>query len=225
MKKYLAEMVGTFVLTLLGCGTAVSLGCGADTAAIVGTAIAFGLSVIAMAYTIGGISGCHINPAITLGVYLNGGISGKDACGYVCGQVIGAIIAAAVLYGIVSMDPAIVITTATGANACSYGVCNGLIVEIVLTFIFVLVVLGTTSKTNGATNNFAGLAIGLSLILIHLVGIHYTGTSVNPARSIGPALFAGGQALSELWVFIVGPLVGAAIAAGCWKIIDCNCEK
>ena len=225
MKKYLAEMVGTFVLTLLGCGTAVSLGCGADTAAIVGTAIAFGLSVIAMAYTIGGISGCHINPAITLGVYLNGGISGKDACGYVCGQVIGAIIAAAVLYGIVSMDPAIVITTATGANACSYGVCNGLIVEIVLTFIFVLVVLGATSKTNGATNNFAGLAIGLSLILIHLVGIHYTGTSVNPARSIGPALFAGGQALTELWVFIVGPLVGAALAAGCWKMINCNCEK
>ena len=141
MKKYLAEMVGTFVLTLLGCGTAVSLGCGADTSAIVGTAIAFGLSVIAMAYTIGGISGCHINPAITLGVLLNGGISAKDACGYICGQVIGAIIAAAVLYGIVSMDPAIVITTATGANACTYGVVNGLIVEIVLTCIFVLVVL------------------------------------------------------------------------------------
>ncbi|MBR0273921.1 MAG: MIP family channel protein [Bacteroidaceae bacterium] len=224
MKKYLAEMVGTFVLTLLGCGTAVSLGCGADTAAIVGTAIAFGLSVIAMAYTIGGISGCHINPAITLGVLLNGGISVKDACGYICGQVIGAIIAAAVLYGIVSIDPAIVITTATGANACTYGVANGLIVEIVLTFIFVLVVLGATSKTNGATNNFAGLAIGLSLILIHLVGIHYTGTSVNPARSIGPALFEGGQALAELWVFIVGPFVGAALAACCWKLIA-PCEK
>ena len=227
MKKYLAEMVGTMVLVLMGCGVAVSLGCDPvnNIPAVVGTAFAFGLAVVAMAYTIGGISGCHINPAITLGVYLNGGISGKDACGYVCGQVIGAIIAAAVLYGIVSMDPSIVITTATGANACSYGVCNGLIVEIVLTFIFVLVVLGATSKTNGATNNFAGLAIGLSLILIHLVGIHYTGTSVNPARSIGPALFAGGQALSELWVFIVGPLVGAALAAGCWKIIDCNCEK
>ena len=224
MKKYIAECLGTFVLTFLGCGTAMFLGC-TTPAGVVGTAIAFGLAVVAMAYTIGGISGCHINPAITLGVYLNGGISGKDACGYVCGQVIGAIIAAAVLYGIVSMDPSIVITTATGANACSYGVCNGLIVEIVLTFIFVLVVLGATSKTNGATNNFAGLAIGLSLILIHLVGIHYTGTSVNPARSIGPALFAGGQALSELWVFIVGPLVGAALAAGCWKIIDCNCEK
>ena len=224
MKKYLAEMVGTFVLTLLGCGTAVSLGCGADTSAIVGTAVAFGLSVIAMAYTIGGISGCHINPAITLGVLLNGGISAKDACGYIIFQVIGAIIAAAVLFGIVSMDPAIVITTASGANACAYGTCNGLIVEIVLTFIFVLVVLGATSKTNGATNNFAGLAIGLSLILIHLVGIHYTGTSVNPARSIGPALFEGGQALAELWVFIVGPFVGAAIAALCWKVIS-PCEK
>ena len=224
MKKYLAELVGTFTLTFLGCGAAVALGCGSDTASIVGTAIAFGLSVIAMAYTIGGISGCHINPAITLGVLLNGGISAKDACGYICGQVIGAIIAAAVLYGIVSMDPAIVITTATGANACAYGVANGLIVEIVLTFIFVLVVLGATSKTNGATNNFAGLAIGLSLILIHLVGIHYTGTSVNPARSIGPALFAGGQALAELWVFIVGPFVGAVFAACCWKLIA-PCEK
>ena len=133
-------------------------------------------------------------------------------------------LAAAVLFGIVSMDPAIVITTASGANACAYGTCNGLIVEIVLTFIFVLVVLGATSKTNGATNNFAGLAIGLSLILIHLVGIHYTGTSVNPARSIGPALFEGGQALAELWVFIVGPFVGAAIAALCWKVIA-PCEK
>ena len=222
MKKYLAEMVGTFVLTLLGCGTAVSLGCGIDTASVVGTAIAFGLCVIAMAYTIGGISGCHINPAITLGVLLNGGISAKDACGYICGQVIGAILAAAVLYGIVSMDPAIVITTATGANACTYGAVNGLIVEIVLTYIFVLVVLGATAKTNGATNNFAGLAIGLSLILIHLVGIHYTGTSVNPARSIGPALFEGGQALADLWVFIVGPFVGAALAAGCWKMISCD---
>ena len=118
-----------------------------------------------------------------------------------------------------------IITTKTGANACAFGVTNGLIVEIVLTMIFVLVVLGATAKTNGATNNFAGLAIGLSLILIHLVGIHFTGTSVNPARSIGPALFEGGQALSDLWVFIVGPLVGGALAACIWKIIDCDCDK
>ncbi len=226
MKKYLAELVGTFVLTFLGCGAAVALGCGTDTASVVGTAIAFGLAVVAMAYTIGGISGCHINPAITLGCFLSGRMNAKDCGMYMVFQVIGAILAAAVLAGIIgtaAVDP--IITTKTGANACAFGVTNGLIVEIVLTMIFVLVVLGATAKTNGATNNFAGLAIGLSLILIHLVGIHFTGTSVNPARSIGPALFEGGQALSELWVFIVGPLVGGALAACIWKIIDCNCDK
>ena len=226
MKKYLAELVGTFVLTFLGCGAAVALGCGADTASVVGTAIAFGLAVVAMAYTIGGISGCHINPAITLGCFLSGRMTAKDCGMYMVFQVIGAILAAAVLAGIVGTVGADgIITTKTGANACAFGVTNGLIVEIVLTMIFVLVVLGATAKTNGATNNFAGLAIGLSLILIHLVGIHFTGTSVNPARSIGPALFEGGQALSEIWVFIIGPLVGGALAALIWKIIDCNCDK
>jgi aquaporin Z len=219
MKKYLAELVGTFTLTFLGCGAAVALGCGSDTASIVGTAIAFGLSVIAMAYTIGGISGCHINPAITLGVFINGGISAKDCAMYMLFQVIGAIIAAAALAGIIATNPDAIITTSTGANACSFGTTNGLIVEIILTMLFVLVVLGATSKTNGATNNFAGLAIGLSLILIHLVGIHFTGTSVNPARSIGPALFEGGEALNQLWVFIVGPFIGGALAACIWKII------
>jgi len=220
MKKYLAELVGTFVLTFLGCGTAVALGCGSDTASIVGTAMAFGLAVVAMAYTIGGISGCHINPAITLGQFLTGRMNAKDCGMYMVFQVIGAIIAAAVLKLIVdTAEPTAVITTATGANACSFGVTNGLIVEVVLTCLFVLVVLGSTSKTNGATNNFAGLAIGLSLILIHLVGIHFTGTSVNPARSIGPALFQGGEALSQLWVFIVGPFAGGALAAGIWKAI------
>lgn len=218
MKKYLAELVGTFVLTFLGCGTAVALGCGSDTASIVGTAMAFGLAVVAMAYTIGGISGCHINPAITLGCFLTGRMSGKDCGMYMVFQTIGAILAAAVLSLVVSTAGAeAVITTSTGANSCAYGVTNGLIVEIVLTALFVLVVLGSTSKTNGATNNFAGLAIGLSLILIHLVGIHFTGTSVNPARSIGPALFEQGDALSQLWVFIVGPLAGGALAAGIWK--------
>ena len=226
MKKYLAELVGTFVLTFLGCGAAVALGCGADTASVVGTAIAFGLAVVAMAYTIGGISGCHINPAITLGCFLSGRMNAKDCGMYMVFQVIGAILAAALLAGIVgTMGADGIITTKTGANACAFGVTNGLIVEIVLTMIFVLVVLGATAKTNGATNNFAGLAIGLSLILIHLVGIHFTGTSVNPARSIGPALFEGGQALSDLWVFIVGPLVGGALAACIWKIIDCDCDK
>ncbi len=224
MKKYFAELVGTFVLTLLGCGTAVSLNCGSDTASVVGTAIAFGLAVVAMAYTIGGISGCHINPAITLGVFLNGGISGKDCGMYMLFQTIGAILASCVLWVLVSTSPELAQGTTTGANACSGTVVNGLIAEIVLTCLFVLVVLGATSKTNGATNNFAGLAIGLSLILIHLVGIHYTGTSVNPARSIGPALFEGGKAIEQLWVFIVGPFIGAACAAGIWKGINLDKE-
>lgn len=219
MKKYFAELVGTFVLTLLGCGTAVSLNCGVDTASVVGTALAFGLAVVAMAYAIGGISGCHINPAITLGCLISGRISGKDAGMYMVFQVIGAILASCVLYVMVTTSPELAQGTTTGANACSGTVTNGLIAEIVLTCIFVLVVLGATDAKKGA-GNFAGLAIGLSLVLIHLVGIHYTGTSVNPARSIGPALFEGGKALSQLWVFIVGPFVGGALAAFCWKFIS-----
>lgn len=220
MKKYLAEAVGTFVLTLLGCGTAVSLNCGVDAASVVGTAIAFGLAVIAMAYTIGGISGCHINPAITLGCWVTKRIETKDAVMYMVFQTLGAIVAAAVLYVLTSMDQQLAGGTLTGANSCGdHGVVTGLVVEIVLTAIFVLVVLGTTHEKLGA-GKFAGLAIGLSLILIHLVGIHYTGTSVNPARSIGPALFEGGQALTDLWVFIVGPFVGALVAACLWKCIE-----
>ena len=172
-----------------------------------------------MAYTIGGVSGCHINPAITLGCLISKRISGKDAGMYMVFQVIGAIIGAAILFALTYNDMEQAGGTLTGANSCgNHGVVVGLIAEIVLTCIFVLVVLGTTDAKKGA-GNFAGLAIGLSLILIHLVGIHYTGTSVNPARSIGPALFEGGQALSDLWVFIVGPFVGAALAAGIWKII------
>ena len=221
MKKYYAELIGTFVLTFLGCGAAVSLNCGADTASIVGTAIAFGLAVVAMAYTIGGISGCHINPAITLGVYLTGRMNAKDCGMYMLFQVIGAILAAALLYVIVQTDPGLARGTTTGANACASGnIWNGVVVEFALTFIFVLVVLGATAKTNGATNNFAGLAIGLALILIHLVGINYTGTSVNPARSIGPALFEGGDALAQLPVFIFAPLAGGALAAGIWKLLE-----
>ena len=217
MKKYIAECIGTFVLTFLGCGAAVSLSCGTDTASVVGTAIAFGLSVVAMAYTIGGISGCHINPAITLGCLVTGRISCKDSIGYIVGQVVGGIIAGAVLY---ALYPG----SGLGANGIGAG-CNGcwciaLTAEIILTALFVLVVLGATHKTNGATGNFAGLAIGLSLILIHLVGIYFTGTSVNPARSIGPAIFACGEALTNLWIFIVGPFVGALIAAVLWKVVE-----
>jgi len=223
MKKYLAEMVGTMVLVLMGCGTAVSLNCGVDPASVIGTAIAFGLAVVAMAYTIGGISGCHINPAITLGCFLTKRIDAKDCAMYMLFQVIGAFIGSALLYALVTTAPGLAGGTTTGANACAAGQTNGLIAEIILTCVFVLVVLGTTDAKKGA-GNFAGLAIGLSLILIHLVGIHYTGTSVNPARSIAPAVFQGGQALSDLWVFIVGPFVGAICAAGIWSCIG-GCDK
>ncbi len=223
MKKYLAELVGTMVLVLMGCGAAVSLGCdNGNAASVVGTAMAFGLAVVAMAYTIGGISGCHINPAITLGVFLSGRMSAKDAANYIVFQCIGGVLGAAVLFLLTSTAG----LQGTGANdlqACgttTIAPLGGLLAEVFFTFVFVLVVLGATAKTNGATNNFAGLAIGLSLVLVHLACIRYTGTSVNPARSIGPALFQGGSALSNLWIFIVGPLVGAALAAGVWKVIE-----
>lgn len=222
MKKYLAEMVGTAVLVLMGCGTAVSLNCGVDTASVVGTAIAFGLAVVAMAYTIGGVSGCHINPAITLGCMISKRISPKDGVMYMIFQCIGAFIGSALLYALVSTSPELAQGTTTGANACSGTVVNGLIAEIVLTMVFVLVVLGTTDSEKGA-GNLAGLAIGLSLILVHLVGIHYTGTSVNPARSLAPAIFEGGKALEQLWVFIVGPFVGAILAACVWCMCGCSC--
>ena len=220
MKKYFAEAVGTMVLVLMGCGVAVSLNCTSDcstvanAASVIGTAFAFGLAVVAMAYTIGGISGCHINPAITVGCLLSGRISGKDAVGYICGQIVGAFIGSAILFALTSNVAGL---DGTGANDLQNGVT-----EIVFTCVFVLVVLGATSKTNGATNNFAGLAIGLSLVLVHLVCIRYTGTSVNPARSLAPAIFQGGTALSNLWIFIVGPFVGAALAAGIWKAIEPN---
>lgn len=224
MKKYLAEMFGTMVLVLMGCGVAVSLPCSLDNpAAVVGTAFAFGLAVVAMAYTIGGISGCHINPAITLGVFLSGRMNAKDAVLYIVFQCIGAFIGSALLYLLTTNSG----LTGTGANDLQPGVemLGGLLAEIIFTCVFVLVVLGATSKTNGATNNFAGLAIGLSLVLVHLVCIRYTGTSVNPARSLAPAVFQGGTALSNLWIFIVGPFVGAILAAGIWGILGCNCCK
>ncbi|MBO4984839.1 MAG: MIP family channel protein [Bacteroides sp.] len=223
MKKYLAEMIGTMVLVLMGCGVAVSLSCTsasgdlAFAGTVVGTALAFGLAVVAMAYTIGGVSGCHINPAITLGCLLTGRIGGKDAAMYMLFQVIGAFIGSALLALLVNGVEGL---NGTGANACQVGVSTmgALLAEIIFTCIFVLVVLGTTDAKKGA-GNFAGLAIGLSLVLVHLVCIRYTGTSVNPARSIAPAVFQGGEALAQLWIFIVGPFIGAIIAAGIWKVI------
>ena len=228
MKKYFAEFIGTAVLTLLGCGTAVFVGCG-EPAGVAATALAFGLSVIAMAYTIGGISGCHINPAIPPGVVLSKRMTWKDACGYWCGQILGGIAGAAILFGIIALtgapgamgDPA-----GLGANgvANAGGPWGALVVECIATFLFVLVVLGATDAKKGA-GNFAGLAIGLALVLIHLVCINLTGTSVNPARSFGPALFVGGEALANVWVFFAGPLVGGALAACIWGCFSCDkCE-
>lgn len=222
MKKYVAECLGTFVLTFLGCAAAMFLGCGTP-AGVVGVAIAFGLTVVAMAYTIGGVSGCHINPAITLAVALSGRMSWKDACGYWVGQLIGGILAGACLMLVAGVVAAPDLTGALGSNgvANAGGVGGAFLVEVIATFIFVLVVLGTTDSKIGA-GNFAGLAIGLTLILVHLVCINLTGTSVNPARSIGPALFAGGQALKDVWVFICAPLVGGALSALAWKGISCE---
>lgn len=222
MKKYLAEMVGTMVLVLMGCGSAVFAGdiaaaCGTGVGTL-GVALAFGLSVVAMAYTIGGISGCHINPAITLGVYLSKRISGKDAAFYMLFQVIGAFIGSAIIYALVSTG-AHAGGTATGANSFGEGeMLQAFIAELVFTFIFVLVVLGATDSKKGA-GNFAGLAIGLTLVLVHIVCIPITGTSVNPARSIAPAVFEGGVALSQLWLFIVAPFCGAALSALAWNVL------
>lgn len=222
MKKYLAEMIGTMVLVLMGCGSAVFAG---DVAATVGAgvgtlgvALAFGLSVVAMAYAIGGISGCHVNPVVTLGVWLSGRMGGKDAAMYMVAQVAGAIVGSAILCLLVSTGSHAGLT-ATGSNSFADGMMGqAFVAELVFTFIFVLVVLGATDSERGA-GNLAGLAIGLTLALIHIVCIPITGTSVNPARSIGPALFEGGAALSQLWLFIVAPLAGAALSAGVWKVL------
>lgn len=220
MKKYLAEMIGTMTLVLMGCGSAIfNGGCGTP-AQVLMVAVAFGLAVVSMAYTIGGTSGCHINPAITLGCMLSGRISSKDGIMYMVFQVIGALIGSTILY-VLTTNIDFNYATTTGANACAEGVSvlGGLLAEIVFTFIFVLVVLGTTDAKKGA-GNFAGLAIGLSLILVHIVCIPITGTSVNPARSIAPALYEGGAALAQLWIFIVGPFIGAALSALVWKVIE-----
>ncbi len=219
-KKYLAELIGTMVLVLMGCGSAVIAG---SYIGYSGIAFAFGLSVVAMVYAIGTISGCHINPAISISMLVAGKLSVKDTAFYVVFQFIGAIIGAGILYSIAvgktSFNLAINGLGQNGygtASPAGYSLASALIAEIVLTFIFVLVVHGSTSEK--APKGFAGLAIGLTLVLIHLVAIPIDGTSVNPARSLGPALFAGTTALSQLWLFIVAPIIGGILAAVVWKI-------
>ena len=220
MKKYFAELIGTFVLTFVGCGVAAMTGCnGADAnGAYVATALAFGLTIVAMAYSIGNVSGCHINPAVSLGVLLNKGMSVKDFVGYVIAQCCGATIAGAALMALIGTEKGL------GCNALYDGdVAKSLIIEAILTFIFVLSILGVTSKAE--FGKVAGLVIGGSLTLVHLMGIAFTGTSVNPARSLGPALRLKGEALSCVWVFWVGPLVGAAVAALVWCVLSSKKEE
>ena len=212
MKKYCAEFIGTLVLVLFACGTAAVVGCvtSSPDVAYLLTALAFGLVIAAMAYSIGNISGCHINPAVSLAMLISKKMSVKDFVGYIIAQFAGAIVGAAILGYLAGWD------CGFGANGLFEGdVLKSLIVEIILTFVFVLSVLGATSKAENG--KVAGLVIGLSLTLVHIFGIHFTGTSVNPARSFGPALFAGGAALSCVWVFIVAPLIGGALAALVWK--------
>ena len=218
MKKYIAEIIGTMVLVFMGCGSAVFLG--ADIAGgHLAVAFAFGLSIVAMAYVIGNVSGCHINPAVSLGALLDKRISLTEFFGYVGAQVIGGIAGAAILMAL-SNIAGVDHTGALGTNgvANAGGIPGGLITEIILTFIFVYVILGVTAdKSKGSV---AGIVIGLTLTFVHIVGIPLTGTSVNPARSLGPAVFAGGQALTDLWVFIVGPFIGAALAALVYKLVN-----
>ena len=226
IKKYIAEVIGTFVLVLLGCGTAMLVGCDAvNGGGYILTALAFGLVIVGMAYCIGNISGCHINPAVSLGVLLTGGMTFTDFIGYIVSQCIGAVAGAGVLKAIFTLADRE--TGGFGANGLA-GVNGsagaGLLVEMLLTFIFVMTILGVTSK-KANHGSFGGLIIGLTLTLVHIFGIGLTGTSVNPARSFGPALFAGGDALSDLWVFIVGPFAGAILAACVYKFLESSNKK
>jgi len=219
MKKYLAELIGTFVLVFIGCGSAVIAG---SHVGFLGISFAFGLAVLTMVYAIGPISGCHINPAITIAMLVAGKISAKDSVGYIVSQIIGAVLGALVLLAIASgLMGYSIATSGLGQNGYAlhspggYSLMACFIAEIVLTAIFLIVIFGSThSKAN---SKFAGLSIGLSLTMIHIVGIPITGTSVNPARSLGPALVVGGDALAQVWLFIVAPIIGGIISALIWK--------
>ena len=209
MKKLVCEFVGTMMLVLLACGVAV-----ASNVSYIGTSLAFGLVIVAMAYSIGNVSGCHINPAVSLGMALTGRMTWKEFAKYVVAQVLGAITGAALL-GVILRS-----FTTLGANSyngTTVTVWIALLVEVILTFVFVLTILGVTDKKENG--HATGIVIGLTLTLVHLFGLPFTGTSVNPARSIGPALLQGGEALSQVWVFIIAPLVGATLAAFFYKYV------
>ena len=212
IKKYIAEFIGTAVLVLFACGTAAILGC--DTiAGYLTTALAFGLVIVAMAYSVGNISGCHINPAVSIAMLVSGKMSIKDFIGYIIAQFAGAIAGAWVLMEATTKENGL----GTNALAGDNNYFASIAIEIILTFVFVFAILGVTSKKENSA--VSGVVIGLSLTLVHILGIAFTGTSVNPARSFGPALFVGGEALSNVWVFIVAPLVGGVLAALVYKFL------
>lgn len=214
LKKCLAEFIGTFVLVFFACGTAAVVGCSAENGTgYLLTALAFGLVIVAMAYSIGNVSGCHINPAVSIAMLVSGKLGVKDFIGYVVSQFAGATVGAAALMAFVGKDSGL------GANALYQdNIALSLLIEIILTFVFVIAILGVTSKTENST--VAGVVIGLTLTLVHILGISFTGTSVNPARSFGPALLVGGEALANVWVFLVAPLVGGVLAALVYKFLD-----
>lgn len=225
MKKYVAELLGTFVLVFIGCGTTMLAGCDSEygTGYLL-TALAFGLALTGMAYCIGSISGCHINPAVSLALYMRGDLNLVQFAFYAVSQCLGGIIGASLLAAIFKLGDITDMTEAYGANGLAGvngNVMAALLVEIILTFVFVLIILGVTSRKS-RHGSFVGLIIGLSLTLVHIFGIKLTGTSVNPARSIGPALFAGKEALSYLWIFIVGPFAGAALATLVYRFLADN---
>jgi len=215
MKKYLSELIGTMVLVLFGCGTAVLAG---SYVGVFGIAVAFGLSIVAMAYVIGEISGCHINPAVTVAMLINKKIEVKEALCYVVAQVLGAIVGTAILYGIVSSMNLDTLVLGQNVAATNVPLYMALIIEVILTFVFIFTILGVTSKKEN--ESVSGLVIGLTLTFVHIIGIPLTGTSVNPARSIAPAIFTGGDALSQIWIFILGPIIGAVLAAFLWKYLS-----
>ncbi|MBO5151468.1 MAG: MIP family channel protein [Methanobrevibacter sp.] len=215
MKRYVSELIGTMVLVLFGCGSAAIAG---TVLGNLGIAMAFGLSIVAMAYVIGDISGCHINPAVSIGMWIDGRMEVKDLIMYIIFQCIGAIIGIAILAALINSAPSLGGYMATGLGQNGYGAASSvginlygaLITEIILTFVFVFTVLGVTRSEK--TGVVAGIVIGLTLAFVHIMGIPLTGTSVNPARSLAPALFMGGAALQQVWVFIVAPIIGAVIA-------------
>lgn len=226
-KKYIAELIGTFVLVFMGCGSAVlaNLLMGLRGIGLVGISFAFGLSVLAMAYAIGSISGCHINPAVSISMLAAGKMKAKDTVAYIIAQCVGASIGAAVLYMIALGNPSYSLAAYglgqngyDNASPGGFSLGSAFIAEVVLTFIFLIVIHGSTSEK--APKGFAGMSIGLSLVLIHLVGIPVTGTSVNPARSLGPAVVVGGTALSQLWLFWVAPIIGAILAAAVYRLLE-----